>query len=187
MAATSWSYRVPYCDSIQHAFNSLRWEIFQSRQYRGDKAARSIYALRRAQGEEGTHSILDMQWVAAEPGYETVAPLSPAQLLATFGTMRPGRDALEGVVLPQRPPWEGTYIVLYHRDQPREILFYGSSGSGAAARDVADPLELAAERAQARLARRTPSAASGSGPRSSTVEDEDEDLAPPLPRAVARG
>lgn len=151
--STFWIHTVPWCDSIQHAFNSLRWEVFQAREYRGDRDAPSIYALRRACGAQGTHSVLDMQWVAPEPRRGTVAPLSPDVLKATFGTMCPTRKQFEAAELPQRPAWEGTYVVLYEDNRPREIVFYGRSGSDAAANT---DVPRAAPRARRTSRRSTP-------------------------------
>lgn len=125
---TTWTYVVPYCDSIQHAFTSLLWETFQARLYRGDRAARSLYALRRSQGDEGTHSVLDMTGVSSLAGDREVSPLSRDELIEVFGTATPTRTDWRRATLPEVPAWQGRYVVLYHRGLPREIAFFGRSG-----------------------------------------------------------
>lgn len=132
---TLWCHTVPYIPSVQDAFKSLRWEVFHTRQYRGPRDARSIYALRQTVGAEGTHSILDMQWLGDRPAREVIAPMSPGDRRYAFGEHAPSLDSFAIVVsagtLPFRPNGYGTWLHLYDDDGNAEwTVFYGRSGGG---------------------------------------------------------
>lgn len=114
----------------------------------------SIVEMREASGEDGTHSILDMEGVSDEKDNGICAPLSKIVLEAYFGTDQPTRTMIDDAftrripfnywdydipleALPlshyidragDRGRWQGTYIVIYRDGQPDEILFTGYSG-----------------------------------------------------------
>lgn len=84
--------------------------------------------------ETGTHSILDVSAVAEQPAPGFVASLSRSEIIDAFGNERPTRldveraaGTLDGISL-RRGRWTGSYVVLYQRDVPTEIFFFGRSG-----------------------------------------------------------
>lgn len=92
---------------------------------------KTIEELIRMNGEDGTHSILDMDGVSSEPEFGKVSPLTPEELHQVFGTSEPSRDMIEGnlsTLLTYRQRWEGLYIVVYKDGSPHELLFAGYSG-----------------------------------------------------------
>jgi hypothetical protein len=83
--------------------------------------------------EAGTHSILDIAHVAAEPDFGVSAPLNNDELIQLFGTLKPTKSLIDknnqkGELINLRERWQGTYIIVYENNQPSEILFTGSSG-----------------------------------------------------------
>jgi len=100
------------------------------------KKPRSIKALLREQGESGTHSILDIERVAAQPQAGAVSPMPPKRLKELFGTDRPTRqlveskcqdpELMEDPLVTER--WQGIYFTVYREDQPHELFFIGTSG-----------------------------------------------------------
>jgi len=97
----------------------------------------SIEALIKWNGEEGTHSIIDIREVTPISGFGAVAPLSSEELKMFFGTDKPTREMIENKAYElsiflqnelARSRWEGTYIIVYQGDEPAEIYFTGYSG-----------------------------------------------------------
>jgi hypothetical protein len=97
----------------------------------------SIKTLMEWNGEEGTHSILDIDKVTPTPNIGAAAPLSKEELERFFGTYKPTREMIEskeqdlGLFLQQelgRYRGEATYIVVYKDSAPDEIYFTGYSG-----------------------------------------------------------
>jgi hypothetical protein len=91
----------------------------------------SIHELIERNGEEGTHSILDIEAVSDTPQFGTVSPLRDHQLVDIFGTTKPTlamvTDKLDACCS-LRSRWEGLYIVAYEADTPTHICFAGFSG-----------------------------------------------------------
>lgn len=95
--------------------------------------AGTIEELRQRCGEAGTHSILDVDRVAASPAYGAISRLPPARLRKLLGTDRPTRAQVESAFQGRewaefRRRWQGLYIVIYADDEPSEIFFAGTSG-----------------------------------------------------------
>jgi len=97
----------------------------------------SIDTLIQWNGEEGTHSIIDISEIALTPSFGAVAPLSNEELVRFFGTDKPTRAMVESKeadltrFLQQeldRYRGEGTYIIVYQNGEPDEIYFVGYSG-----------------------------------------------------------
>jgi hypothetical protein len=97
----------------------------------------SIETLIEWNGEEGTHSIIDIHEIAPTPSFGAAAPLSSDELKTFFGTDKSTREMIENkeydlaVFLQNdlgRSRWEGTYIVVYKENDPTEIYFTGYSG-----------------------------------------------------------
>jgi hypothetical protein len=91
----------------------------------------TVRALLEENAEEGTHSILDIAHIAEMTQFETAAPLTQEELLRLFGTTQPTRSVVEQhleELQGLRPRWCGTYIIIYHAEQPSEVCFVGHSG-----------------------------------------------------------
>ena len=100
------------------------------------KKPRTIKALLKEQGESGTHSILDIERVAAHPQPGAVSPMPSRRLKEIFGTDKPTHEMVEakrsGCELNEDPlvaeRWQGVYFTVYRRDKPDELFFIGTSG-----------------------------------------------------------
>ena len=100
------------------------------------RVAKSIKDLIKQCGEEGTHSILDIEKVATEPGLRIITPMPKKKLIELFGTEQPTHDVVEKWSTRIDPPhtkplyerWGGIYIIIYKNSQPIEIYFEGASG-----------------------------------------------------------
>jgi hypothetical protein len=97
----------------------------------------SIETLIQWNGEEGTHSIIDIYEIAPTSSFGVAAPLSSEELKSFFGTDKPTREIIESketalVEFLQREMGryrgEGTYIIVYKADEADEICFAGYSG-----------------------------------------------------------
>ena len=97
----------------------------------------SIETLIQWNGEDGTHSIIDIHEIAATSSFGAVAPLSSEELKRFFGTNKPTRAMIERkgndlfAFLQQemgRYRGEGTYIIVYKDGEPDEIYFVGYLG-----------------------------------------------------------
>lgn len=96
-----------------------------------EPAPESIDQLLELCGENGTHSIIDMRDVSAEPDFGTVSPLDEEDLGQMFGTIWPTHEMAEAKLnelMDLSDRWVGTYLTLYKEKQPDEILFVGCSG-----------------------------------------------------------
>ena len=98
------------------------------------KKPKTIEQALKHQAESGTHSILDISEISAEPKFGAVTPLPCAKLIEFFGTEPPTRaqiedadsfDKLEEYVSER---WQGIYIIAYRDGVPSEINFAGCSG-----------------------------------------------------------
>jgi hypothetical protein len=95
------------------------------------KVKKGINKLLKQSAEDGTHSILDIKNSSPQPEFGAVAPLSAIELQAVFGTEHPTRSMIEAKadqLMGLRERWSGTYIIVYHENQPTEIYFTGYSG-----------------------------------------------------------
>jgi hypothetical protein len=143
MGASEWYYFVPYQEDVSQAFQELRLKIFaEGDYYEGwygpdpdSPPLKSIEDLIERQGTEGTHSILDIERIDAEPGFGVITPLSEEDILGMFGTNKPSRKLVEEFFAPDDwdagdycNRWEGVYLVMYKDEEPDEILFVGFSG-----------------------------------------------------------
>jgi hypothetical protein len=88
-------------------------------------------ALVKHNGEEGTHSIIDIARVNESTAAAGSGPLSASQLVELFGTERPTRSmvsAKESELQTARGRWLCTYVVVYDGETPSELFFTGYSG-----------------------------------------------------------
>lgn len=82
-------------------------------------------------GEDGTHSILDVERTGMYRGTGVAAPLSEPRLREIFGTDRPTREAVEeqaGEISCSLPRWEAVYFAVYEGERPAWLAFIGVSG-----------------------------------------------------------
>lgn len=155
MGASGWAYFVPYQEDIKAALQQLRRDIFTKGEYvqswsdgeyvqswsKTEKIENlelepatideKIEALLLLEEESGTHSILDMLDISAEPDLFYVTPFSDQDLLSIFETEKPTREMVidaEETLMSWRGRWEGSYLIVYKDNQPHEIYFTGFSG-----------------------------------------------------------
>jgi len=157
MGASGWEYVTPYEGTVEQSLAALHMREFQEL-YGADDSYESLEELwedEEFMGEEGTHSILDIQRVVhttAAPSeheakdYGTLRPLAPARAVHHFDTDRPApgqfQEALDRAYASIRLPpqredtlldecrmrWTGVYVVLYTDDKPTHLGIFGYSG-----------------------------------------------------------
>jgi hypothetical protein len=136
--ASGWAYVVPYEADTAAALQKLRWDVFKKGKYfklDPKKKAKSPDHALELNETEGTHSIIDMQKIAAEPGatcaFGTLCPLTPAALKTLFGSDKPTRAQIEAAgTTPQSqlPRWTGMWVIVYDGATPKWLYFAGHSG-----------------------------------------------------------
>lgn len=157
MGASGWEYVTPFDGSVERALENLHAQVFQQ-DYGDDdtyETLEDLYADTEFMGEEGTHSILDIERVVhttAPPSgdraedYGTLRPLAPDRTAHHFGTDRPtpeqfeakvaeayeamgGRTRSEETLINEcRMRWTGLYVVLHTGDEPTHLGIFGYSG-----------------------------------------------------------
>jgi hypothetical protein len=157
MGASGWEYVVPFEGTVERTLEALHARVFED-EYGDDDTYASLEELwedEEFMGNEGTHSILDIQRVVhttAPPServvedYGTLRPLGHDRLIRHFGTDRPSptrfEDALarahaamgispgaEETLLDEcRMRWTGVHVVLYTGDRPTHLGIFGYSG-----------------------------------------------------------
>ncbi|NEC88985.1 hypothetical protein [Streptomyces sp. SID12501] len=157
MGASGWDYVTPFDGSVERALENLHAQVFQE-DYGDDdtyKTLEELYADEEFMGEEGTHSILDIDRVVhtTKPPSEgraedfgTLRPLAPDRIAHHFGIDRPTSEQFQarldeaygakgGHVDPRRDlvdechmRWTGLYVVLYTGDEPTHLGIFGCSG-----------------------------------------------------------
>ncbi|WP_030808392.1 hypothetical protein [Streptomyces sp. NRRL S-337] len=157
MGASGWEYVTPFKNTVEESLEALHAQVFQEL-YGDDETYRDLEELWQDEefmGQEGTHSILDIDRVVhttAAPSahnvrdYGTLRPLAPDRITHHFGTDRPTPGRFEEVLLQAHaslriPPdhvetlldecpmrWTGIYVVLYTGDEPTHLGIFGFSG-----------------------------------------------------------
>lgn len=157
MGASGWEYVTPFKGSVEESLEALHAQVFQEL-YGDDETYRDLEELwqdAEFMGEEGTHSILDIDRVVhttAVPSgrniedYGTLRPLASERTTHYFGTDRPTPAAFEELLAQayaaiRIPPdrtetlldecrmrWTGIYVVLYTGDEPSHLGIFGFSG-----------------------------------------------------------
>jgi hypothetical protein len=92
-----------------------------------EKKPSTIEELLKRQGENGTHSILDITSVSATPKFGAVTPFPKTRLVEFFGSETPSRARIDEVYQSGSLE-EGVYIIAYRDGAPSEIAFIGYSG-----------------------------------------------------------
>lgn len=106
----------------------------EEERYGGEHGFDTIEELLEAAEEEGTHSILDIEYVSDQPGFAVAWPAPEEVVRETFGTTTPTRADIERAgpwALTQAldlERWQAAYVVVYADGQPSEIYFEGVSG-----------------------------------------------------------
>lgn len=110
----------------------LRQELIEwLRTMKAMKEPTTIEELFLWNGEDGTHSILDIKSVSAEPDFGTISPLSQEELMLFFGTYEPTKAMVEQKaveIMQLRKSWQGTYVIAYKDGLPNDIFITGFSG-----------------------------------------------------------
>jgi hypothetical protein len=146
MGASGWEYVTPYEGSVEKSLEALHQRVFEEL-YGGDDTyggLDDLWADEEFMGEEGTHSVLDIQRVvhstaALSPrnveDYGTLRPLAHDRVVHHFGTGRPTPARFSE--LPERTlfdecdmRWTGVYVLLYAGAQPEptHLGVFGYSG-----------------------------------------------------------
>jgi hypothetical protein len=94
---------------------------------------KTIEKLLEIQAESGTHSILDIVGISAEPKFGHVRPFPREKLVEFFGSETPSHAEIEeahsfGSLEDLSERWEGLYVIAYRDGSPSEIFFTGHSG-----------------------------------------------------------
>ncbi|MER5943565.1 hypothetical protein ABT121_40470 [Streptomyces sp. NPDC001928] len=159
MGASGWEYVTAYKGSVEESLAALHEQVF-AELYGNDHEYGSIeelWADEEFMGEEGTHSILDIQRVVhttAAPSeqaiedYGTLRPLPTGRIAHHFGGNRPtpGRfqelldesyeairrrplhDQGQTLITECRMRWTGVFVVLYTDEEPSHVGIFGYSG-----------------------------------------------------------
>jgi hypothetical protein len=112
-------------ESMFTTLEMVRWA------FRGFRRPRTIDEALEWGGEDGTHSILDVERTSMyrQPG--TAIPLSEPRLREIFGTTEPTREQVEeraGEVACLLRRGEAVYFPVYEDGQPRQLAFLGCTG-----------------------------------------------------------
>lgn len=95
------------------------------------RGLRSIDELLEAAAECGTHSILDIEHVAARLSFGVAAPLSQTSIRRVFGTAEPTHEQVEehwAEIAEHLGQGRARYLSVYRAGGPHEIAFIGCSG-----------------------------------------------------------
>ncbi|MFB7332393.1 hypothetical protein FNH09_41480 [Streptomyces adustus] len=155
MGASGWDYVTEYDGDAAAALEALHARVFQE-EYGDGSEYRSLEELwedEEFMGEEGTHTILDIDRVVAVDtpptessfsDYSTLRPLALDRVVHHFGTDRPTVEQYERLVAAGtaasheehersllgecRMRWTGYYVVLHTDDKPSHLGIFGFSG-----------------------------------------------------------
>ncbi|MDT7840453.1 hypothetical protein [Streptomyces justiciae] len=157
MGASGWEYVTPFKGTVEESLKALHAQVFEE-EYGDDDTYGSLAELwedEEFMGEEGTHTILDIDRVVhttAAPSdrdvqdYGTLRPLAPDRVRHHFGTEHPTPDQFQDAVtgayasLAQRlgpgdtlldecrMRWTGLYVVLHTGTEPTHLGIFGFSG-----------------------------------------------------------
>ncbi|MEU9466470.1 hypothetical protein AB0D78_07390 [Streptomyces avermitilis] len=157
MGASGWEYVTAYEGSVEESLEALHAQVFEEL-YGDDDDYQSLEELwedEEFMGEQGTHSILDIDRVVpttaapseySDKDYGTLRPLRRERLVHHFGTDRPspgrfqelleqaeaaltGPSSSEETLLDEcRMRWTGVYVVLYTDEKPTHLGIFGCSG-----------------------------------------------------------
>lgn len=136
-------YTKPYVGTTEEFVRYLPKELaalrewmvaeYERRQRRLRRKVKTIDGLLKRAGEDGTHSILDVDRISDVPDFGAIVPLSGEQLLTIFGTEQPDHITVErvsqaGQLADLYGRWQGICLVVYEGEVPVEVYFEGASG-----------------------------------------------------------
>ena len=135
MGSSSWTYVAPFGEDAEATLSDAQAEVLRARAYgkpyaRGEPRAKSVDALRRASGEAGTFSIIDVVRIGAAPGPGIAGPLPAALLKRLLGNVRPSVDQVREArteLLAELKRGHAAYVVCWSDDQPTHVFFMGWS------------------------------------------------------------
>ncbi|MFI1170020.1 hypothetical protein [Streptomyces melanogenes] len=156
MGASGWDYIIRYDGDTKAALTALQDRVFEE-EYGDHAHYRSIedlYEDAEFMGNEGTHTILDIDRVVATDDpptqsdmadYGTLRPLALNRVVHHFATDRPSVERYEQLVTAAHEAasyeehqqsllgecqmrWTGYYIALYTGDNPTHLGIFGLSG-----------------------------------------------------------
>ncbi|MFD5573888.1 hypothetical protein [Streptomyces cadmiisoli] len=157
MGASGWEYVTPYRGSVEESLEALHAQVFDE-DFGDDDSYQDVEELWRDvefMGQEGTHSILDIQRVVrttAAPSnkniedYGTLRPLAQERIVHHFATDRPSPGQFEETLMQARADfgyrpdraetlldecrmrWTGLYVLLYTGAEPTHLGIFGFSG-----------------------------------------------------------
>lgn len=157
MGASGWKYVTPYEGSVQESLEALHAQVFQELYGDDDtyECLEDLWDDEEFMGEEGTHSVLDIQDVVhatTAPSernakdYGTLRPLAGDRIAHHFGTALPTPERFEELLAGDfggaggapgsaeslldecRMRWTGVYVVLHTGDRPTHLGIFGYSG-----------------------------------------------------------
>ncbi|CCK25650.1 hypothetical protein BN159_1271 [Streptomyces davaonensis JCM 4913] len=156
MGASGWDYVTAYDGDVEAALEALQARVFQEEYGDGSqyRSMEDLYEDAEFMGNEGTHTILDIDRVVAldippmqscVSDYNTLRPLALSRVVHHFGTDRPTVEQYETLVAAAnqvatheehvrtllgecRMRWTGYYVVLRSDDKPTHLGIFGFSG-----------------------------------------------------------
>lgn len=159
MGASGWEYVTAYKGSVEQSLAVLHEQEFAELYGNDDEygSIEELWADGEFMGNEGTHSILDIQRVVhttAAPSehvvedYFTLRPLPADRIVHHFGSDRPTPERFQEVLdashAAHRPfphhdqketlldecrmRWTGVFVVLYTGEEPSHVGIFGFSG-----------------------------------------------------------
>lgn len=148
MGGEPYFYFVPWQKNLQNVLDDLRNREFKAGRYNpvipslsgfendnylskkpGAKHA-SIDEAREAADASGTRSILDIERIGPEADYGVAAPVDAATLKSLFGTDKPASKAVRKSVselLSDIDRGQCKYLIIFEKDKPAEVCFFGYS------------------------------------------------------------
>jgi hypothetical protein len=138
---SEWRNLAPYSDDVAKVMEQLKREVLRSGNYykrNPKRKPRSPEQALQMNGEDGTHSIMDMAKVSlVEAGrfkceVATVCPVPKADLVKLFGSDRPTRAMVETydkrlALATFQSSWSAVWIKVYEGATPKWLYFAGVS------------------------------------------------------------
>jgi hypothetical protein len=146
MGASGWIYYAEFDPDPSAVLASLRQRVLADREYYwADESVprpasfqelRALWSDERHQrlAEDGTHSILDIDLVAAgtEDQPFVILPLAADTMLEKLGTHEPTREVFDAAhkagVMDDFPRWSGRFTTLWENGAPAVTVMWGYSG-----------------------------------------------------------
>jgi hypothetical protein len=123
----SWRARLGFwvMESLFTTIELVRWAFW------GFRSPATLQQAVEWAGEDGTHSILDVERTGMVRAFGVAIPLSELRLREAFGTLQPTREAVEEAaceVSAWLARWEAFYFPVCDADGTRHLAFVGVSG-----------------------------------------------------------